>query len=85
MDSLLDEMANEKRDSDTGKFVEKYSSSDFVDAIRECGGMASTSEVANDVSCPHSTAYYRLDQLRDAGRIDSRQIGNAVLWVVTDE
>lgn len=85
MDRLLDTMANEKHDDETGKFSEKYSDADFVDAIREFGGTAGTAEVADKIGCPHSTAYYRLDQLRDTGRVDSRQIGNAVLWMVDNE
>lgn len=85
MDRLLTTMTNESRDDDTGKFTEKYDAADFVDVIERLGGSAGTAEVAEELDCPHSTAYHRLDRLREEGRIDSRQIGNAVLWVVTNE
>lgn len=75
-------MANESRDDDSGKFTEKYEDRQFVDAIRTLGGSAGTAEVADELDCPHTTAYHRLDQLRDDGQITSRQIGNAVLWVI---
>jgi uncharacterized membrane protein len=75
-------MANESRDDDSGKFTEKYEDSEFVDAIRALGGSAGTAEVADELGCPHTTAYHRLDQLRDDGQLTSRQIGNAVLWVI---
>ena len=77
-------MVNNERDEDTGKFEEKWADEDFVDAIRDFDGAAGTADVADAVGCPHSTAYHRLDRLRDNGRINSRQVGNAVLWVVDD-
>jgi hypothetical protein len=77
-------MVNDERDEDTGKFEEKYDDDDFVAAIRDFDGAAGTADVADAVGCPHSTAYHRLDRLRDDGRIDSRQVGNAVLWVADD-
>ena len=77
-------MVNDERDEDTGKFEEKWADEDFVDAIRDFDGAAGTADVADAVGCPHSTAYHRLGRLRDDGRINSRQVGNAVLWVVND-
>jgi len=78
-------MVNESRDDDSGKFTEKYDDEEFIEAIETLGGSAGTAEVAEELDCPHTTAYHRLDQLRDAGRISSRQIGNAVLWVIGGE
>ena len=77
-------MVNDERDEDSGKFEEKWADEDFADAIRDFDGAAGTADVADAVGCPHSTAYHRLDRLRDDGRINSRQVGNAVLWVVGD-
>lgn len=82
MDRNPNTMTNDERDTDTGKFEEKYNDEDFVAAIRDFDGAAGTADVADAVGCPHSTAYYRLDRLRDDGRIDSRRVGNAVLWVI---
>lgn len=78
-------MTNESRDEETGKFTQKYDDADFIEVIEQMEGAAGTAEVAEELSCPHSTAYHRLDRLRDEGRISSRQIGNAVLWMVENE
>jgi len=85
MARILTTMANESRDEDTGKFIEKYDDANFVDAIECLGGAAGTAEIADELDCPHSTTYHRLDRLRETGRIESRQIGNAVLWEVKDD
>lgn len=69
---------------DAGQFTEKWEDDDFIDAIRAHNGAAGTGEVADKVGCSDSTAYYRLDRLRDEGRVQTRQIGNAVLWEVVD-
>ena len=69
---------------DAGKFTKKFTDDDFLDAIRAHEGAAGTADVADEVGCPHSTAYHRLDRLREKERVDSRQIGNAVLWEVAD-
>ena len=78
-------MVNESRDDDSGKFTEKYDDDEFIEAIEVLGGSAGTAEVAEEIDCPHTTAYHRLDRLRDNGRLSSRQIGNAVLWVIEGE
>lgn len=69
---------------DAGQFTEKFEDDDFIDAIRTHGGAAGTSDVADEVGCSHSAAYHRLDRLREEGRVNSRQIGNAVLWEVVE-
>jgi uncharacterized membrane protein len=85
MDDLPTTMANDERDEETGEFTSKYDDEAFVDAIRETGGAASTAEVAEAVNAPHSTAFHRLDRLREAGDISSRTVGNSTLWVVDGE
>jgi hypothetical protein len=84
MDVPTTTMANDERDDESGKFASKYDEERFLAAVQEHEEGAGTAEVAETVGCPHSTAYHRLDQLRADGKLDSRQIGNAVLWVVAD-
>lgn len=70
--------------NESGQFTEKYPKRVFLDALRGLGGEAGTTNVADEVGCPRRTAYHRLSNLRDEGRIDSRKIGNAMLWVIED-
>lgn len=74
---------DEDRD-ETGQFTEKYPRSVFLDALRGLGGEAGTTDVADEVGCPRRTAYHRLSNLRDEGRINSRKVGSAMLWVIED-
>lgn len=76
---------NDEQDDETGQFTEKYATSDFLDALRECDGMATTSEVAEHVGAPRRTAYGRLEELHDTGTIGKRSVGAGVLWLLTSE
>lgn len=79
----MDESDSTDDDRDAaGQFTEKYPASAFLDALRDLGGAAGTSDIADEVGCPQRTAYHRLSNLRDDGQIDSRQVGGAKLWVV---
>ena len=74
---------NDEQDEETGRFTEKYATSDFLDALRGGDGMATTSEVAERVGAPRRTAYGRLEELRDEGVLEKRSVGAGVLWVLT--
>ena len=73
------------RDEDSGRYTDSYPDSAFVDAIRSVGGMAGTSEVAEEVGCTRRTAYTRLKSLEEDEQVSSRQVGNSLVWSVTDE
>lgn len=70
------------RDSESGRFTERYPPERFIDALQSEGGMASTSEVANHVGCSERLAFDRLTDLAGDGRVDSRNVGNARLWLI---
>lgn len=70
------------RDPDSGRYVEEYPRTAFVDAIREAGGSAGTQAVADAVSCSYETAYKKLRALEDEGELTHRKVGNARLWEV---
>lgn len=76
---------NEERDDTSGQFVEKYQPREFLDALRELDNAAGTTEIAEVVECPRRTAHHRLRALEDEGRVTSRQVGNSLLWMITDE
>jgi DNA-binding IclR family transcriptional regulator len=78
-------MTGRERDEQTGKYTGSYKDSDFLDAIRASNGMAGTSEVAEVTGCSYSTAYDRLRDLEGDGEVESQEVGNSLLWKVTDE
>ena len=75
-------MADRERDESSGKYTTEYSDEEFVDAIEECGGTASTTEVAELIGCDRRTAYLRLKELEEETQISSRKVGNSLLWIV---
>lgn len=77
-------MPGRDREEESGKYTISYPDSDFLDAIEELDGMAGTSEIAEKVGCTRRTAYTRLQTLEDAGRVNSRKVGNSLVWIVTE-
>ncbi len=69
------------RDNDSGEYTQTYPSSDFIEAIDEIGGMAGTSEISDIVGCTHWTAYTRLQDIEDQGLIETREVGNSIVWL----
>lgn len=64
---------------------ERYSDEVYIDAVRE-HEPAATSEVAEAVGVARQSADYRLRQLQDDGKVESKKIGNSLAWsVVGDE
>lgn len=76
------DMADRDRD-DRGRYREEYAEEDFLDAVRE-NEPATTSEVAATVGCVRQNADYRLRQLEAAGRVESKKVGPALVWMVPD-
>jgi uncharacterized membrane protein len=74
-------MADRDRDEDTGRFTTEFEDEDFIRALEELGGSASTSDIAEQLDCDRRTAYLRLNDLEDAGCISSREVGNSLLWM----
>ena len=68
------------RDEETGRYTGEYSDEDFLNAIRNEGGMAGTGEIADRVGCAHDTAYKRLKRMEDEDLLSSQKVGNTLLW-----
>lgn len=77
-------MSDENRDNDSGEYTQSYSDSDFIDAIEQLDGMASTSDISDMVGSTHRTAYTRLQDIEDKDMIESRKVGNSILWIVDE-
>lgn len=78
-------MANDERDEESGKFTEKYPTEDFLQAIREEGGVAGTTDIANRVGVIRSTAFQRLERLEEDGIVVKKDIGNSAAWILPEE
>ena len=74
-----------ERDAESGRYVKSYPPAVFLNALRDEGGMASTPEVADRVGCSGRLALNRLRDLEDNGEVDHRKVGNANLWILTEE
>lgn len=72
-------MAGDDRD-DEGRYTQTYSDEAFLDAITELD-VTSTQNVADEVGCSYDLAYRRLKQLRAEGRVESREVRNAFVWL----
>ena len=77
-------MVNDSRDSDSGKFKEKYDRSDFIETLKKLGG-GGTQEVADEIECPYRTAYDRLSKLEEDGRITTHKVGRVNFWEVVKQ
>lgn len=76
-------MPGKDREEDSGKYTTSYPDSAFTEAIQQLDGMAGTSEVAKEVGCTRRTAYTRLQSLESQGYVESRKVGNSLLWTVS--
>lgn len=72
----------DERDDSSGQFTPEFSDRDFLDALVDSGS-GTTTEIAEAVGCEYRTAYARLGDLDDDGRVSSRKVGNSLLWEAT--
>ncbi len=72
-------MPYDERDEETGQFSPTFSDSDFLEAVGD-GDLPTTSDVADAVGCEYRTAYERLNRLEDESRVQSKTVGNSLVW-----
>lgn len=80
-EDCMSTMPYDERDEESGQFTPEFPDEDFVDAAR---GGTTTSDVADAVGCKYRTAYARLTDLEDEGRVTSQKVGNSLLWDAVD-
>jgi len=76
-------MGSRDRDEESGQFTEEYPREDFLDVLKELGP-AGTTDISNEVGCDRRTAYLKLQELEGDGLIQSRKVGNALLWELAE-
>jgi predicted transcriptional regulator len=65
----------------TGEISQKYADDEYLNAVRE-NEPAGTSEVAEAVGVERQSADYRLRKLEDEGHVNSKMVGNSLVWMV---
>jgi predicted ArsR family transcriptional regulator len=75
---------NDERDEQSGQFKQKYDPDQLIEAVREQGGGATASEVADRLDAPRRSIHTRLAALHDDGRLGKRNVGPSVLWTLAD-
>ena len=73
-------MTENQRD-DHGRFAPEYTDEELLDAVRRYNS-AGTSEVAEAVGCTTQNADYRLRQLEDVARVESKKVGRSLVWTL---
>jgi hypothetical protein len=82
---LAYESGDMSRDETSGKYVEEYPPDRFIDAIAAEGGSADTRTITERVGCSRRLTSLRLGGLADEGRVIRQSVGNAYLWVLTED
>jgi GTP-sensing pleiotropic transcriptional regulator CodY len=78
----MGEERNPNRDAESGKYQTGFEPADALDALEALGGMATTSEVGEEMGCARRTAYNKLRPLDEDGTISSRDAGGSRLWIL---
>ena len=73
------------KDTATGRYTDTYTADDMLNAIRNEGGTAGTTDVAHAVRCTRDTAYKKLKSLEEDGAVTSRKIGGAMAGTIAED
>lgn len=73
-----------ERDESSGKYTQAVTDEEILEYVRERGGVP-TSDVAEHFDYERPSAYRRLKSLEDDDRVESRQIGNSLLWEAREQ
>lgn len=65
----------------------RYSHEDFIDALEEMDGMATTTELSDIVGCSNNTTRKNMDELTggDDSPVSERDVGRYSLWMLDTE
>lgn len=71
-----------RRDNESGKYEEVYSDEDFLSVLR--GTRLGTSEIAEKIGCHRTTAHDKLREMEEKRKVESKQVGNTLMWEAAD-
>lgn len=72
-----------QRDSETGRYKEVYTDEKLLDLLE--GTRLGTSEVAEQLGCHRTTAHDKLIHLEQEGLVESKKVGNSLIWELVNE
>ena len=78
---------DEGKSRDSRGLARKYPIEDFISALEEMDGMATTAEVSEIVGCSSRTARRTMDELRSDKEkpVSQRDVGQYSLWLLSTE
>lgn len=76
-------MPTTERDAQ-GRYIPEHADTAVLAAVRT-HTPAATSEVAEELGIARQSADYRLRKLADAGRVNRKKIGAALVWTVIED
>ena len=72
---------SDRRRADTGQYVETVTHEDVLGVFSHVEGpVITSSDVADTLDCSRETARRKLRELRERGRVGSRETGRTVIW-----
>lgn len=80
---MADDPSYFEQDKQTGKISQKYPDEQFIEIVKQ-SSPASTSEVAEGVGCSSDNAYRRLKSLEEVGKVESKMVGNSLIWFTAE-
>ena len=81
----MDTTMPRERDTESGKYTDAYDDDEFLTALRDENGVAGTSALADAVGCTSRNALNRLRELEDAGKVQSKDVGRSLVWMLADD
>lgn len=72
-----------QRDPETGQYKEVYTDERLLDLLE--GTRLGTSEVAEQLGCHRTTAHDKLTRLEQEGLVESKKVGNSLIWEPVNE
>lgn len=73
----------DERNDESGQFTPTYSADDFLEAIPKADP-PTTSNIGEIVGCEYRTAYKWLNDLADEGQVERQNVGNSLIWSVSE-
>lgn len=72
-----------RRDEESGRYTDDFSDDAFLAVIQK-EEIAGTTEIAESVGCTRRQALNRLKEMESEGLIESKDVGRALVWRVTE-
>lgn len=73
-------MDDRRRDPESGKYTSEVTNKELLSVLKK-HEPAGTSEIANEFHLTQQAIYFRLSDLEDEGKIESKDIGGNRIWM----